>query len=309
VSINHSAAGIFNTTMEAKTRADNFLAHHQNVKLIEQGIALIQGDIKHTYIEEYIVSQSKRKTKGDDIKRIQRNRVAYVRILSGIIVSWSESLLKRLIHEPNAFLPEQIDKFHKLQDAREKWRLILKMSFCNKFLKIDPTDPTFTKITRPEDIPTIKKSLRLKYASVHDLISNEIFPSIDLRNKVQHGEWKIAFNPPHSIVKDGPLTAKVNKQNIRTLQTLIHDIESIYKMIVDIATFSGTKTFNLGNSTPFEHFFDGNYERIEANKKNLLALNETEFKSRIQQSYARGIAWRKKNSKWRLGPIKLFNKD
>jgi hypothetical protein len=279
--------------MDAKTRSLNFQSHQKNIKSIEFGLELIQQKIRESYIQEYLCDPTKIK----QVAFIKESRLAYVRILTGLIVSWSEELLKRLIHEANAFEPLQISRFHELKDSRQKWTLILKLSFCNQFIKFDQNDPLYTRITEPENHKTIKKSIRGKYKDVFDLLSNEIFPAIDLRNKVQHGEWKIAFTPPLSIAIDQQITTAIYVQNIRTLQTKINDIKAIYQMIKDLATFTNLYSFKLNqNISPFEHFFDKNYERIEANKDNLIALNEAKYKQGIIQNYVRGIAWKAKNN-------------
>lgn len=282
--------------MDAKTRVKNFQSHQKNIKAIEFGLNLIQENIRKTYIDEYnwinhLPVDSKK------VEYVKESRTAYLRILTGLIVSWSEELLKRLIHESNAFKPLQILRFHELKDSRQKWTLILKLSFCNQFIKFDQNDPLYENIKKPEDHTKINRSIRAKYKDVNNLIENEIFPSIDLRNKVQHGEWKIAFTPPVSISTDQQLTTAIHIQNIRTLQTRINDITAIYQMIKDLATFSQSKTFKLNNKTsPFEHFFDKNYERIEANRNNLKALNEAEYRDNLIRQYLRGIKWKLKNS-------------
>ena len=84
------------------------------------------------------------------------------------------------------------------------------------------------------------------------------------------------FNPHYSIDKDEYLTRQV-KQNIRTLQTLIHDIQVIFSMIKDMAPLSSC-SFALGNSIPFEYFFDKNVKRIELNKMTLVTNNEKFYK-------------------------------
>jgi hypothetical protein len=282
--------------MDSSSKALNLRHHQQNIKLIEEGIRLMQKDIKQTYIQEQQIIDESPANWMMEREMFKQNRTIYVRVLSGLIVSWSEQLLKRLILEAGAFKPEQVDKFHQLQNSRHKWTAIFKLAFCNSYLPYDTADPLFTNIREPENITSIRRSARDKYVSVLRVINEEIFPVIDLRNKVQHGEWKIAFDQPHSINRDTNLTAQVNRQNIRTLQTLIHDIQAIYKMIKDVATFRGG-SFNLSSgATPFEYFYDKNFERIESNKKNLTAYPESRYRNEIVQRNLRGKAWRNFNA-------------
>jgi hypothetical protein len=284
--------------MDKALKKDSYDKHHKNIKLIEHSINLLQKNIKNTYIQEYEIEQSSKSLvlKKQIKEKFSLDRDAYLKILLGVITSWSEELIKRLLFENNAFKSEQIIKIHLLQDARQKWQMTFKVAFCNAFLTYSASDPLYKKISNPENEKKIKRSLRIKFLDTTDLIKDEIFPVIDLRNKVQHGEWLFAFEPPHSIKFDGPLTGKIRKENIRTIQTKINDIETLYKMIKDVATYNGTKDFKLGKKTnPYEYFFNQNYERIEFNKENLKNLTEKKYRQSLIEKYANGKIHKDKN--------------
>lgn len=286
--------------MNQKERKNNYDYHHKNIKLIEHSIGLLQRNIKDSYIEEYVISQLSLTSPLKEKRQNQctQNREAYVRLLIGVVVSWSEELLKRLLFEKEGFKEEQIIRIHQLKDARQKWLTIFKVSFCSSFFPYDQNDPLFTKINKLESESIIKRSTRLKYQEVKTLIEDEIFPAIDLRNKVQHGEWLFAFEPPYSIKFAQDLTGQIRKQNIRTIQTKINDITTIYKMIKDVVTYDTNSIFSLNEkSTPFEHFFDINCHRIEHNKENLNYLNEKVYRQRIIDNFLKGEAWKEKNKK------------
>jgi len=56
-------------------------------------------------------------------------------------------------------------------------------------------------------------------------------------------------------------------------------------MIKDVATFRGG-SFNLSSrATPFEYFYDKNFERIESNKKNLTTYPESQYRKEIVQKF------------------------
>jgi hypothetical protein len=283
--------------MDNIEKINNYNYHHKNVKLIEHSITLLQNNIKESYINEYNID---RLAMEDSLKFIRKsecikNRDAYVKLLIGIVASWSEELLKRLLYEKDGFKNEQIKYIHLLKDARQRWLTIFKVSFCNPFYIYNVGDPLFSAITDPEKEKNIKKSARLKYGEVKTLIEEEIFPIIDLRNKVQHGEWLYAFEPPNSINHSSELTGLIRRENIRSIQTKIKDITTIYKMIKDVVTYNN-KEFTLDKkSTPFEHFFDINCHSIEHNKENLYYLNEKVYRQKIVDNYVRGERWRLKN--------------
>lgn len=283
--------------MTTPERIKNYQYHHKNIKLIEHSICLIKDNIKDTYIKEYEIDSDFKNssTKSHFKKIITTNRNAYIKLLLGIVASWSEELLKRLLYEQNAFTNEQILGIHKLKDARQKWVITFKISFCKQFFSVTKSDPLFMKIQNPESESKINKSLRNKYLDVKNLIEKEIFPVIDLRNKVQHGEWEFAFTPPHSIAFDQQITTLIRRENIRTIQTKVNDIKAIYRMITDLGTYNKQNKFNLDKkSSPFEYFFDSNYERIEFNNKNLNTFTEKKYREDIIGRYLRGKSYMQK---------------
>jgi hypothetical protein len=282
--------------MDLKIRHKKYLFHHKNVKAIELAIKLMMENVKKSYLSEFELNKSK--FKDDKIKKslILESRLVYTRILSGLLVSLSEEMLKRLLFEPKAFKEQQIIKIYEIRSLAVKWKTVFKIAFCNQFVKYDQNDPMYKRIEIPENEISIKKSTREKYKNVMLLLENEIFPMIDLRNKVQHGEWKYAFTPPNSFDYNENLTHELYKENIRTIQTKLNDIKVIYKMIKDLATFSINFKLNL-ELNPFEHFFDINYERIERNKKNLIDFDINKYIKFIEIRYEKGTKYKIINQK------------
>jgi hypothetical protein len=272
-----------------------FYQHHENIKLIEAAIKLMIDDVKQTIIDKYendftvnIYLKEVNKTK------LKQKQDAYTKILLGLIISWTEELTKRLLYEPNAFKKEQITEILAIESSPDRWKVVFKVAFYNCFRKnYDVINPLYKGVDIDE--LAISKSLRIKYNAVAATIEDEIFPAIKLRNKVQHGEWVNAFDKD-TLEYSQPL----KNENIRTIQVKINIIKAIYKMMKELATYNPKdlyllkQKFKLDNkSSPFEYFFDKNYEIIETNKKHLQVFHFGKYKDDLIARYKRGKEYKK----------------
>lgn len=79
--------------------------HHENVKIIEDAIEQIQSNLRSEFVEEYHAQRSEK-------PKINRKKTIYTRIISGLVVSWCEEIIKRLFYEKNAFTEAQIEILH-----------------------------------------------------------------------------------------------------------------------------------------------------------------------------------------------------
>jgi len=254
--------------------------HQENVLAIEEGLGFVMGNIRHGIIKEHIAKSIV------EIKKAKRYVLIQSRILSGLIVSWSEQIIKRLFYEPNAFSDVQIQKLHEL-NLQQKWEFALKVAFCKAYNVGNPSAaPLFNGIDI-ENQTNVSRTARDRYKHTMDLINDELLPAINIRNKVQHGEWIKAFSPPNSLFFSPNLTGEINRENIIILQTKINQFQAIYQLIHDLAA---------GNSaTTFERDFDRNYKRIESNRHLLRIKTVEKYKQDIIGRYERGVDWKKRN--------------
>lgn len=288
--------------MTASDKKDRFQKYHSNIKMIEDGFKAVETIIKQKYIELGSSEDSVSSTK------IEKEIAVFNRILTGIVISWSEVIIKRLLYEPNAFQEEQIKLIHQQSGLEQKWRLALKLGFYKAFAisTYNLTNPLFSGIN-----PTIRGSLTSeilnKYNSVKDSISIDLVPAIDLRNKVQHGEWMNSFRParreilpniPDLPTFDQALTDEVDNQNLLSLKNRMNQVKALYKMIHDLATFTHYGQFKLDRSrTPFEIFFNQNYDRILSNRRLLDQIDILKYQDELYQRYLRGINRKRDNER------------
>lgn len=257
--------------------------HQENVLALQQGIKYTLENIKEGIIKKHLSKTSYENKKYKKYILIQK------RILSGLIISWSENIIKRLFYEPNTFSDSQIQMLHK-HKPRQQWKYALQIAYCKAYdINVDYSRPLYkVDIVAQTNVP---RTARHKYNDIYKLIKDEIIPAMDIRNKVQHGEWFKAFEPPNSLVLSQKFTQAVNKENIIILQTRINQFKTIYQLIHDLAV---SKDNNRRRT--FERDFDKNYDRIESNRRLAQIRTERQYFNDIIGRYERGIEWRKQNT-------------
>lgn len=261
--------------------------HQENILIIETAIQSTKDNLKNAIIQQYV-----NKNIVESEKKARNNILIQTRILSGLIVCWSEEIIKRLFYEANAFTDLQIEKLHD-QNLQQKWELALKISFCKAYKVKNPNNsPLYSGIDIEQQL-NVSRTAKDRYKNIMNLISLELIPAIDIRNKVQHGEWIKAFEPPNSLNFSPDMTREVNRENIIIQQTKINQFKAIYQLIHDLAVFK------IGNNAKtFERDFDTNYNKIESNRYLLKIRKFSDYKNDIIKRYENGIIWKKKNTKF-----------
>jgi len=263
--------------------------HQENVLAIEEGLGFVMGNIRGGIVQEHLAKST------EERKRAKRYVLIQSRILSGLIVSWSEEIIKRLFYEPNAFSVIQIQKLHEL-NLQQKWEFSLKAAFCKAYnVRNSNGTPLFNGLDI-ENQSNLGRTAKDRFKHAMNLINDELLPAINIRNKVQHGEWIKAFNPPDSLSFSPDLTGEINKENIVALQTKINQFQAIYQLIHDLAAGN--------NASTFERDFDRNYKRIESNRHLLRIRTVDKYKQEIIGRYERGIIWKRQNQ----SPLSCFNR-
>jgi len=277
--------------MNAAQKISHFQKYNINIKFLEQGINLIEKEIKSKLIAAEIETASDKKEK-------LNNEISILnRIQLGNIISWSEVLIKRLLFEPNAYYQEQIELIINERGLGNKWRLCFKQAFIKAFnlSSYNPTNPNYSGIHINSHSP-ISLDLVTKYNNVKDSISLDLIPNIDLRNKVQHGEWKNAFKKPapssglgNIPLFEPSLSIQLESLNLLILKNKINNLKALYKLIKDLATFKKYGQFKLDNSiTPFEYFFNQNYNRIHQNRRLALEIDFEQYKTNMKNKFVKG---------------------
>jgi hypothetical protein len=229
--------------------------HSSNLRLITTALNGVERDLR------YYVARS------DD------PRVAvYTRLLTHLVTAWAEVRVLKLAYEPGRFSPQEIASILQAETAKHRWLLSLEISVRKAYSvssgRALAASLTFTPHAR--------------YLALVELIESELLPSIELRNRIAHGQWEFALSNDLRSV-NGQLTQEMQKQNIVTLQLRRRIFESLGQLIHNLAVSPVT----------FERDFDAGYRTIEQQRNNLHHRDYAKYEQAMVAKYRRGLAKRR----------------
>lgn len=242
----------------------------ENVRALENAIENLQKDIRILIAKEQ-----------------KENEYSYTKLLSYLVVCWCEARVIKLIYEPEYTITNKKGTFTKRKSFTEQEIEIIKNSSTLKdkwitALKIG--------ISKAYDIPlnnnfpnNLLFTPRTRYLAIIDLIESELLQSIELRNRIAHGQWKQAFTNDLNSFSQTHTTA-LRKENIVSLQLDFGIFKHLAQLIHDLASSPAT----------FERDFDSNYRKIEQNKLNLDSRDYNQYCRRLIEKYKRGLERRNK---------------
>ena len=232
--------------------------HCENLKQIEEGIKIIQVDLRR-----YISTENK------------KNEEIYTRLFSYLTTCWTEVRISKLAHEPSVFSTEEIEDVLSASTLKDKWITALNYSVC----KANNINLTNNKLEIQKKLSFTPK---IMYLELINLIEDDLLNSIEIRNKIAHGQWTYAFTSDlKSFSKKS--TGMIRKENIVTLQLKVKLFKSLAQVIHDLAVSPST----------FERNFDIHYKVIEQQRNNLHKRSYKSYRNKMINKYRRGIVKRR----------------
>lgn len=237
----------------------------ENVSTLDNAIEQIQRDLRLAISKE------------------DENKVYnYTKLLSYLVICWCEARIMKLIHEPaiiintkkaiinkaKSFEQGEIDQIISASTLKDKWLTSLQIAISKAYnVTIDSNFPQSLSFTP-----------RTRYLEIEELIANELLPSIELRNRIAHGQWKQAFtNDLKSFSQQH--TTLLRKENIVELQLNFAMFKAIGQLIHDLAS----------SKLAFERDFDNNYKKVEQNKLNLHNRDYSLYCKKLIDKHKRGV--------------------
>lgn len=241
-----------------------FQYHNSNIKSLKIGFDAIRDQIKALYKIQHGGFFLYSFANNDPSKiAVRQKEVALSRILSGIQVSWAEESIKRLFYEANLFSDRQRDYLLEQSALDQKWYKTLHLVFCIAYDLVTSNDEECKNVNVRLQRTNLGNELVDQYFELKKIITDYLVPNFSIRNKVQHGEWIFAFEPPRSQVLSNMLTQKIIHENIVTTTARYTLVNAIYQMIVDLARFKSNRFAIDSMLTPFEYFYPDYIRKIK----------------------------------------------
>lgn len=206
-----------------------------------------------------------------------KNEYIYTKILSYLITCWVEVRILKLAYEPPAFTPNETKEIISSSTLENKWITALNIAICKAY-----------KISKIQDVDTIANNIaftaRTRYKELIKLIKDDLLESIQVRNRIVHGQWSYAFTDDLMKISSD-ITGRLKRENIVILQLRSALFKSLAQIIHDLAVSRPT----------YDRDFDSNYKKIEVQRKNLHHRDYRIYKRKQIEKYQRGLQKRRKN--------------
>lgn len=147
-------------------------------------------------------------------------------------------------HFTRAFL-DTVDLTKKIET--HKWLALLDYYFQKHYLASQKTTLSKTNLG---------DTAHHRYHTIRDVILDDLGPFIELRNRVAHGQWAVAFNSD-GLKKNQELTThiwKLSKKDLIFLKSLVKNLPPLVKLLIS-------------SKTTFERDYDKYLNRINRARK------------------------------------------
>lgn len=199
---------------------------------------------------------------------------SFIRLYALLIGTWAETRLRKLLYERSGFTEGERNRVLTQISQLEQWQKLIEVAF-RKHYGIPHAQLTST---------SLPFTAHARYASLVNILDNNLRVVIEVRNKLAHGQWIYPLNNKGNDIETNKY-ALLNKENLQSLQLK----KSLLSSLADIV-------HNLVVSLPtFERDFDSNYSRITNTENNLINRNYKKYVSMLIVKRQRGIKKRKAN--------------
>lgn len=212
--------------------------HCENLRYLKKGIDVLKLDLNQSIAQE------------DEIKIN-----IYNKLLSSTITSWAEVRILKLVNEPNGFTDYE-RQFIEVRNLslQQKWEKALKISICKAY-DIDFITSDNRLISDNIVRSNLSNDMRIKFDELKNIINNDLVPSIDIRNKIAHGQWKYPISNDFRSVNI-ELENEFRNENIIRFCYRINVFENLSQIIHDLCISKPT----------FERDFDRLFANIKSEK-------------------------------------------
>jgi len=274
-----------------------FQYHNSNIKSLKIGFDEVRDQIKTLYKTKHGTVFLYSLADNDNRKiTVRQKELALSRILSGVQVSWAEESIKRLFYETNLFTDRQRDYLLGQSALDQKWYKTLHVVFCIAYDLVTANDEECVNINVRMQRRNLGNELVDQYFELKKIITDFLVPNFSIRNKVQHGEWVFAFEPPRSKDVSNYLTQKITHENIVTTTARYTLVNAFYQMIVDLGRFKSNRFALDSMLTPFEYFYPAYFRKIKFETTKIANPELENFISDIVNREIRGATHRSANA-------------
>jgi hypothetical protein len=185
-----------------------------------------------------------------------------------LLGAWAECQLEKLISAPGAFTDSEKKNLHDERNHLLRWLYVVKLAFSKHF---------HVPVGKLDDITLTHDDFH-RYETITQLLTRELKPIIELRNKLAHGQWFYPLNETRDNVST-ELKKSLEKENLLSLQFKKSLISSILDMVTDLAISLKT----------YKRDFNQHYKRLKETQRNLQSRDYVIYETSLRAKLSRGL--------------------
>lgn len=194
---------------------------------------------------------------------------SFMRLYALLLGAWAECRLQKLIYEPKGFDDSERDIIQAKRTQLERWQTVIDVAFRRQY-----------RVTKaPLTTDSLPHSAYSRYATLSDMLENDLRSIIELRNKLAHGQWVYPLNNDGNDVAQEQMDA-LRIENLLSLQFKKKLITSLSAALNDLVVSKPT----------FERDFDNHFRLIIETRRNLQNRDYMDYVTNMRQKYQRGKA-------------------
>lgn len=260
-----------------------------NTDFLENAISVVEADVKKR-IRKIAVCHNHLK-----VSQITSEMDSYTAILTGLTGVWTESLIKYIIQENGAFNLTQINHILTTKSLIGKWESVYKGGLTNKYGI--PTSRSH-QIASKSEIQFFFNSDSVnqnRFNNTFQLIETILDDVVNLRNKIQHGEWLNGYSKDshgnYFFDSNIIMSSNVLVQRLRRNQ-----IKQLFLILSDLCTFKHSGKFRIiSSSNPYEYFFPKRNGQILKLQNEIDIADINKYINGIMEKERRASYWKRKN--------------
>lgn len=185
--------------MQESDRLDVFNAQTENVRALEQAWKHINKTINSAYSSGEISTAE-----------------IHTKLLAQVYCAFAEAVFSKVIHTPNGLTLDEISQVKSKGSSNivEAWKKCVELSLR----KVQGKTSGHIANTRRK---------------IESLIDSYIYDPSLLRNKIAHGQWKVALNS-HNTKINHTLTSRIQSITVVDLYRLKAAFQSLFRIVEDI---------------------------------------------------------------------------
>ena len=192
---------------------------------------------------------------------------SFMRMYSLLLGAWAECRLRKLIYEPHSFINDERNQIQSQHSQLYQWQKTVEIAFRRQY--------NIPKASL--SINVLPHSAFIRYDAIRLMINNDLGSTIELRNKLAHGQWIYPLNKELNDIAQKQMDALRN-ENFLSLQFKKKLLESLSSVIHDLIVSRPT----------FERDFDKHFKFITENQRNLQNRDYKKWANKMRLKYNRG---------------------